>query len=198
MSDVKRLVMRSIYRAILLASVAFSAILGVSSSVGAVTYTGGAGLQADPTWSVTVDAGISLIESVLYTGLTTPPGPANQGYNSGSGHLLDWIRNTAGFTGADLVTDGQVNSMSFTGTDASIFGVHFGCGNSGPCELVWVFSGNTTFTVNTLHGFSNISAFGDPPTTPLPSTLLLFVTGLGGLGLLGWRRKQKKRKLAAV
>jgi hypothetical protein len=29
--------------------------------------------------------------------------------------------------------------------------------------------------------------------TPLPATLPLFATGLGGLGLLGWRRKRKAR-----
>jgi hypothetical protein len=34
-----------------------------------------------------------------------------------------------------------------------------------------------------------------PSATPLPATLPLFVSGLGGLGLLGWR---KKRKTAAV
>jgi hypothetical protein len=28
-------------------------------------------------------------------------------------------------------------------------------------------------------------------TTPLPAALPLFATGLGGLGLLGWRRKRK-------
>jgi hypothetical protein len=27
--------------------------------------------------------------------------------------------------------------------------------------------------------------------TPLPAALPLFATGLGGLGLLGWRRKRK-------
>jgi hypothetical protein len=31
----------------------------------------------------------------------------------------------------------------------------------------------------------------DGSTTPLPATLPLFATGLGGLGLLGWRRKRK-------
>jgi hypothetical protein len=30
-----------------------------------------------------------------------------------------------------------------------------------------------------------------PITTPLPAALPLFATGLGGLGLLGWRRKRK-------
>ena len=33
--------------------------------------------------------------------------------------------------------------------------------------------------------------------TPLPATLPLFATGLGALGLLGWRRKRKAAALAA-
>ena len=38
-----------------------------------------------------------------------------------------------------------------------------------------------------------------PPVapTPLPATLSLFATGLGGLGLLGWRRKRKAQAVAA-
>jgi hypothetical protein len=57
---------------------------------------------------------------------------------------LDWIVNTAGFIGPGVVTNGQITAMSFTGTDAVLFGVHFGCGGSGPCELVWLFSGDAT------------------------------------------------------
>jgi hypothetical protein len=30
-----------------------------------------------------------------------------------------------------------------------------------------------------------------PPEIPLPATLPLFASGLGALGLLGWRRKRK-------
>jgi hypothetical protein len=39
----------------------------------------------------------------------------------------------------------------------------------------------------------------DPPIpeTPLPAALPLFATGLGALGLLGWRRKRKGAALAA-
>jgi hypothetical protein len=33
--------------------------------------------------------------------------------------------------------------------------------------------------------------------TPLPATLPLFATGLGALGLLGWRRKRKAKPIAA-
>jgi hypothetical protein len=38
----------------------------------------------------------------------------------------------------------------------------------------------------------------DRPTgsTPLPATLPLFATGLGALGLLGWRRKRKSQAAA--
>jgi hypothetical protein len=35
-----------------------------------------------------------------------------------------------------------------------------------------------------------------PTATPLPAALPLFATGLGGLGLLGWRRKRKAQALA--
>jgi hypothetical protein len=34
------------------------------------------------------------------------------------------------------------------------------------------------------------------PTTPLPAALPLFATGIGGLGLLGWRRKRKTQAVA--
>jgi hypothetical protein len=39
-------------------------------------------------------------------------------------------------------------------------------------------------------------AGGDEVATPLPAALPLFATGLGGLGLLGWRRKKKAAALA--
>jgi hypothetical protein len=32
---------------------------------------------------------------------------------------------------------------------------------------------------------------GEPSPVPVPGALSLFATGLGGLGLLGWRRKRK-------
>ena len=37
----------------------------------------------------------------------------------------------------------------------------------------------------------------DPAPTPLPAALPLFVTGLGALGLLSWRRKRKAAALTA-
>ena len=40
-------------------------------------------------------------------------------------------------------------------------------------------------------GLGCIEVFAQVPTTPLPAALPLFATGLGALGLLGWRRKRK-------
>jgi hypothetical protein len=40
-------------------------------------------------------------------------------------------------------------------------------------------------------GNGNIYFAGINEVTPLPAALPLFATGLGALGLLGWRRKRK-------
>jgi len=47
------------------------------------------------------------------------------------------------------------------------------------------FAGDQHLLVN------NFTVNGDVFTTPLPAALPLFATGLGALGLLGWRRKRK-------
>jgi hypothetical protein len=38
---------------------------------------------------------------------------------------------------------------------------------------------------------TGLNLLGDNPPTPLPAALPLFATGLGALGLLGWRKKRK-------
>jgi hypothetical protein len=75
-----------------------------------------------------------------------------------------------------------------------------GCGP----ELTAIFSGtdlvaNYTLLNGDIVGFSAANTsngfFADneeaPIVTPLPAALPLFATGLGALGLLGWRRKRK-------
>jgi hypothetical protein len=44
---------------------------------------------------------------------------------------------------------------------------------------------------------NNFTVNQDVLTTPLPAALPLFATGLGAVGLLGWRRKKKAAALAA-
>jgi hypothetical protein len=50
-------------------------------------------------------------------------------------------------------------------------------------------SGDATIT--------ELTGQGTQAETPLPAALPLFATGLGGLGLLGWRRKKKAAAIAA-
>src|SRR5262245_35522357 len=44
-------------------------------------------------------------------------------------------------------------------------------------------------------GVENLSS-GSLTPVPVPAALPLFATGLGALGLLGWRRKRKARSVA--
>jgi hypothetical protein len=61
-----------------------------------------------------------------------------------------------------------------------------------------------TFSDNTAHNPAFEFDIGAPVTTiggsggatPLPAALPLFATGIGGLGLLGWRRKRKAQAVA--
>jgi hypothetical protein len=42
----------------------------------------------------------------------------------------------------------------------------------------------------------NIASASVGQQTPIPAALPLFATGIGGLGLLGWRRKRKVQAVA--
>jgi hypothetical protein len=50
--------------------------------------------------------------------------------------------------------------------------------------------------LSTTTAASNVGDAGVWATTPLPAALPLFATGLGALGLLGWRRKRKAQAAA--
>jgi hypothetical protein len=69
-----------------------------------------------------------------------------------------------------------------------------------------ITSGSLLFTDEVCIGLSNCGVVDIPYNfvggsinliTPLPAALPLFATGLGALGLLGWRRKRKASALAA-
>jgi hypothetical protein len=55
---------------------------------------------------------------------------------------------------------------------------------------------SATFSFGTTEGAELVTGVDPPITTPLPSALPLFATGIGGLGLLGWRRKRKAKAVA--
>ena len=113
------------------------------------------------------------------------------------------LRTTAG-GGASLLNSqftpfepaGSVNNVSFTFSRSLNPGdapFSFFEGTS-PIKLLLAFDAlNTGDTVSTT-GFSGSVTYNFSPVVaavPLPGALPLFATGLGALGLLGWRRKRK-------
>ena len=67
--------------------------------------------------------------------------------------------------------------------------------NAGPAPAIWFINPAQTQSISV----------GSPPSienttisqVPLPAALPLFASGIGGLGLLGWRRKRKLRAAVA-
>ena len=130
--------------------------------------------------------------------------------------------------GDPLTGSFTVNESTFTLSAVDIFSSYFdvtftipvGVGasailvgtTSGPELLSLTFYDNLanspdTFWPNDTYlpdGFSNESlaysvlVSGDVDPTPLPATLPLFATGLGALGLFGWRRKRKNAAAIAA
>jgi hypothetical protein len=97
---------------------------------------------------------------------------------------------------------------------ANLTGIGCGAENEPSCEPVGIWSNPTPFTIDQLgvltllesdgitwsdtitfangpNGGALVTFVSDPGPTPLPAALPLFASGLGALGLLGWRRKRK-------
>jgi hypothetical protein len=68
--------------------------------------------------------------------------------------------------------------------------------NGGMIEFGVVFQAAPAIGVTDTAVFDNLDF--TLTTTPLPAALPLFATGLGGLGLLGWRRKRKNTAAVAA
>jgi hypothetical protein len=130
------------------------------------------------TWSVT-DITSATITAGTYSATTS--GPVS-GLSSGS-----FTTNSSGFL-ATL----SFSALFQNGTDtngATLFSYYMNGGN--PIWFEETF-GNS-FNANVVPNIDNTTISLVP--TPLPAAFPLFATGIGGLGLLGWRRKRKARAI---
>ena len=66
-----------------------------------------------------------------------------------------------------------------------------GCQSGPTCSFLSLGSSNSQYIWATSNAFTLFTQATPTSTTPLPAALPLFATGLGALGLLGWRRKRK-------
>jgi hypothetical protein len=57
---------------------------------------------------------------------------------------------------------------------------------------------STVFALELPASILSVTGINNVSTTPIPAALPLFASGLGGLGLLGWRRKRKKAAALAA
>jgi hypothetical protein len=165
----------------------------------------GTWLNGDGTWAITGPCCVASFSGVTKT-QTNNPSDGFQEYNGGGGNLK-WL----GLNTTDSVTynnTSPTNSFGayFSGLNGGTLQISF---NDGASQLItipvttnggaeyWGFTDTTVFSSFTIADLSGDNfgidgvSFNSVNTTPLPAALPLFATGLGALGLLGWRRKRK-------
>lgn len=99
-----------------------------------------------------------------------------------------------GGTGSDPLLYGQLGFVYPPNFRDMTYHLSFDIVADGNSTIAFNFIGNSTQGwPDEGFGIDNVSVSG----TPLPAALPLFATGLGALGLLGWRRKRKAAALAA-
>ena len=199
---------RALGLALALASFCCGLTGAASASTIALSLTGtfddGGTVASGSSFTWETSSGGGLANSGL--SITTTAGPILPGaiYNSatafGVGTVVPdgFIVETYGFEGTTsaLVAVLSIefkNAPSTSGPDPIVVGPYsyecfaFACTNGGPSEPSNTASYDPDFT----RYFTGGSASASTAATPLPAALPLFVTGLGALGLLGWRRKRK-------
>jgi hypothetical protein len=111
--------------------------------------------------------------------------PRRTRFSQSSLYLIDLTTGAASLVGSTGST--QFGTMVF------IDGVYYAGTATGSPYKVVTFDPNTAAVLTSQDSNSDIF-WGLAPVanTPLPAALPLFATGLGVLGLLGWRRKRKQ------
>jgi len=181
----------------------FGGIVGTGSSYAAILSAGSTTNDALGIDGVSVDG---VIYNVTFTNASyitaygsTPPTFLGSGANDAASALASALNNL-GVTG--LV--GISGESSPTYTAILVPTLDFGNGyeenyaafcpaldNNCQGPMPWMSGIYGSANVSTVYANSDFAVFA---TTPVPPALPLFATGLGSLGLLGWRKKRKLAK----
>ena len=130
-----------------------------------------------------------VVTGATNNGTFTAPGDLNSLQFNIDGHVFTLAQATGGFGQVVLDGTGNLTSIDYSTATIGLWVV----------ALQWGGIGYTYKDLALGHlSVGSIAAVlhqGDagqgPASTPLPGALPLFATGLGALGLLGWRRKRK-------
>jgi hypothetical protein len=153
-------------------------LYSINVATGASTLIGPTGIPLNGTYTGNGYIGMSANGSNLYI---------NQNsnlyvINTSTGHVALLTSTSPGIFTQML----SVDDILYGASDTGLFG--------GGREVFTFDSSTDTLTAGPYTNSPQI--WGLTPATPLPSALPLFVTGIGGLGLLSWRRKRKARASA--
>jgi hypothetical protein len=106
---------------------------------------------------------------------------------------VNWTYTTNDCCGSVWDPAGYVVNGVFTqlSTDSSTQGQVDSSGSFIVSLLAGDVYGMYVFSPDSIQGRADISVLASEGTTPIPAALPLFASGMGGLGLLTWRRKKK-------
>jgi len=163
----------------------------------------GLGINSDPTGNHEIYTGTLIridvttaiannVGSFFFTMGSTTQGEAWSVYGSNSPNsgLVSLYSNQTGQSVTDPLSLYDYYYFAYTGP-ALTYGYHWVNGHY--VKYVTSTCGGCNVLLTSFGGITNSTSL----TTPLPSALTLFVSGLGALGLFGWRRKRKAVATAA-
>lgn len=184
----------------IVASLALFAVLSLSDNAGATTLESWTNANPNGSYAPTFTA-LSSATAISFAGYNihafNDVSNIDLFLNGGGANLLG---GTWGFvaaasgSGSATYNDGtSVPGLSFGGVSAGYYDTYSQTiativGSSYTLAFDYNGSGNN-------NGFV-VAAINSVSATPLPATLPLFASGLGALGLLGWRRKRKAQATA--
>jgi hypothetical protein len=115
------------------------------------------------------------------------------------------VQSGCGVGGSNCYFDGAVQAydsitQNIATTIGALYTINFMLSDDGPLTTFRALSDNGINTGTGGNGINLLVYAGNgqpvPSNVPLPGALPLFATGLGALGLLGWRRKRKAQAAA--
>jgi hypothetical protein len=158
---------------------------------GAATAAGSFNITFDPTVQILPSQLITGVITNLVVTVTDPYfNPPTLSFNP----ILYYA-----FDGAGTLTLSSDPALSKALVDVPFITIGINGWAYGDASSVWYSQdqyGNTLTTSGSAT-ITELAGQGTQGETPLPAALPLFATGLGALGLLGWRRKKKTASLAA-
>jgi CHRD domain len=145
----------------------------------------------------------SLLINATFSGLTSTDTAAHIHCCAPLGINAGVATTVPSFAGFPLGVTAGSFSATFDLTQASFYNPAFVTAEGGTVALAeaaliaGIEGGQTYFNIHT-GNFPAGKIRGQLSETPLPSALPLFASGLGALGLLGWRRKRKNAAAIAA